>query len=186
MPGMLTSWVRTATHQQQQRGEDREMLPRVRAGSRARSSATRDLGAREMDRHRDEQQRQEHERERESHHRLDRRQHEHVVADVASEDRIGLTPNGVRFIACSAVFHCDAIASATRKAMSAVHGSASVRINRAACAPTSGGDAADVGDRARALGARRTTSPRSAYRALPYSTAKAIAPESEPDASTAP
>jgi hypothetical protein len=84
---MLTSSVRTAS-------TSSAAAARIARCWRARGDDERlavapRLGAREVDRHRDEQQRQDHERERESDHCLDRREDEHVVADVAAEDRIG-------------------------------------------------------------------------------------------------
>ena len=79
-----------------------------------------------------------------------------------SRPQIGsVWPNGVRWSAWSAVFHCEAIASATTKETSAVHGSASARITRAACAPM-----AEASCETSVIGSRTrispTTSPRSA------------------------
>ena len=51
---------------------------------------SRELGARKVDRQRDQEQREHHEREREPDRELDRRQNEDVVADVTPEDRIDL------------------------------------------------------------------------------------------------
>jgi hypothetical protein len=64
-------------------------------------------------------------------------------------------------MAWSAVFHCDAIARATTNAMSAVHGSASARMTRAAWAPTAVArpEMSVIGSRTRVS---PTTSPRSA------------------------
>jgi len=77
-------------HEQREGGEDCQVLARVCRDDERFSVAT-GFGAGEVDRDGDEHQRQDHEREREADHRFDRRQHEHVVADVAAEDRIGGT-----------------------------------------------------------------------------------------------